>query len=56
MANNLIEKVYVQIGGEIINIQDLPPDQFEYFMELMNQTRIAYISLVESKKQNNKAD
>ena len=31
--------------GDIINIQDLPKDEYEKFLEQMNALRLAYISL-----------
>jgi len=33
-------------NGEFVNITDLPKEQYEQFLELMHQIRIAYISII----------
>ena len=38
-------KVMVELNsGEIVDITDLPKEQYEAFLELMNYIRLAYIT------------
>ena len=45
MKEKLFSKIMVEIkGGAIVNITDLPKEQYEQFLEIMHQVRIAYIA------------
>ena len=45
MEEKLFSKIMVEIkGGAIVNITDLPKEQYEQFLEIMYQVRIAYIA------------
>jgi hypothetical protein len=45
MEEKLFSKIMVEIkGGAIVNITDLPKEQYEQFLEIMHQVRIAYIA------------
>ena len=42
----IFSKVMVEIkGGILVNIRDLPPEQYEYFLELMHRLRLAYFTI-----------
>lgn len=46
MEEKLFSKIMVEIkDGVIVNITELPKDQYEQFLELMHQVRIAYIAV-----------
>jgi len=50
----IFTKIMVEIkGGPIVNIIDLPQEQYEYFLELTHYLRIAYNVL---KTTNNKEE
>ena len=45
MEEKFFSKIMVEIkGGAIVNITDLPKEQYEQFLEIMHQVRIAYIA------------
>lgn len=43
-------KILVETNGVIINIQDLPKDAYEYFLELTHKLRLAYLVIKNNKK------
>ena len=46
MANKTeFGKVYVELDGEKVCIQDLPKNEYEDFLDLMKKVRCMYIAL-----------
>jgi hypothetical protein len=46
MEEKVFTKIMVEIkGGVMVNITDLPKDQYERFLEMMHDLRIIYIAL-----------
>lgn len=51
MNEPMFSKIMVEIkGGSIVNITDLPKEQYEQFLELMHKIRIAYIATTSKSK------
>lgn len=45
-GRNPFSKIMVEINGSVIvNIRDLPQEQYEAFLDLMHNLRMAYISI-----------
>ena len=57
MADKMIKcrfgEVFVELDGNLINIKDLPQYEYEWFLENMRATRIAYKVLKESRLHKN---
>jgi len=46
MKEKTFSRIMVEIkGGIIVNITDLPKEQYEEFLEIMHQVRLAYIAV-----------
>lgn len=45
MDGKSFTKIMVETNGEMVNITQLPKEQYEEFLELMHQLRIGYIAL-----------
>lgn len=50
MEKQEFTNIMVEIKGKLININDLPAEQYEKFLELMNQLRMVYIAIQSSRK------
>ena len=49
----IFTKVMVEIkGGVMVNITDLPPDQYEYFLDFVYALRIAYTVMKRDRNKN----
>jgi hypothetical protein len=48
------ENVYVEYNGKLVNVNTLPKEEYEYFLELMHRVRLAYITLTRLVEPKNK--
>jgi len=50
MKDKVFTKIMVEIHGVMVNINELPKEQYEDFLELMNQLRLVYIAIQTTRK------
>ena len=52
MSDNdpIIEKIFVKINGELIDITDLDRKAYEHFLELINSLSILYYTIQNSRE------
>lgn len=45
--------VFVEYNNKLVNINTLPKEEYEYFLELIHRARLAYITLTRSAEPKN---
>ena len=43
-----IKRTYENLPTTMVNIQELPKDEYEHFLEEMHRTRLAYLAIIQS--------
>jgi hypothetical protein len=53
MKEKPFKRIMVELqNGMMVSISDLPKEQYEYFLELMNHVRLAYIAVTNNENPN----
>jgi len=49
MEEQLFTKIMVEVNGKVVNLADLPKEQYEEFLELMQSLILAYKVISENR-------